>query len=219
MAAIQFNLLPDIKLKFVKARRTKYLMMLISSIIGAAALFVLLSSLLMVNVVQKKSIADLNKDIKKYGTELKATKDLDKILTVQNQLSTLTSLHEDKPVASRMFSYISSVTPVQASLDKLSADFTAHTISVSGKAPALDVISVYTDTLKGTKYYANDETQTKAKAFSDVVLSSFGRDDKGANFTITLSYDPALFLVTSDVHFVIPTATTTNQTNLFGAGN
>jgi Tfp pilus assembly protein PilN len=216
--AVQFNLLPDVKLEYVKAQRTKHLMTFVSLVVGAAALAIFLFSFFLVNVVQKRDLANLNKDIKSTSGQLKQIKDLDKILTVQNQLSTLTTLHESKPVASRLFAYITSLTPTQASLSKLNIDFAANTISIGGTAPSLDTVSVYTDTIKGTKYITDGET-TKTKAFSDVVLSSFGRSDKGASFTIDFKYDPTLFDVKSKVQLIVPTAAVTNETNLFGVGN
>src|SRR4051812_46628586 len=108
---IQFNLLPNVKLEYVKTQHTKRLLTMLSLVAGMAGIAILLVAIVSVNVVQKKSLSDLDSDIAKYSTQLKSVKDLDKILTVQNQLSTLTSLHDDKPVASRLFSYISQVTP------------------------------------------------------------------------------------------------------------
>ena len=215
---VQFNLLPDVKIEFIKARRTKQLMTLISLVLTAAALAVFLFMLFFVNVVQRKSLSDLNTDIKKYSSQLKNTENLDKILTVQNQLGTLTSLHEEKPVASRLFGYISQVTPAQASLKKLTVDFDGSTMSVGGSAPSLDVVSAYTDTLKATRFTVGQSTEKK-KAFSDVVLSNFGRDDNGATFTITLKFDPDIFDVNQKAQLVLPTGVITNQANLFGTGN
>ena len=214
---IQFNLLPGVKLEYVKAQRTKHLMTFISIVVGAVALTVFLISLFVVDVVQKKSLSDLNKDVGSYSKKLKGTSDLSKILTVQNQLSTLTSLHDSKPVTSRLFDYISQVTPSQASLNKLTVDFTLNTLSVGGAAPSLDTVSLYTDTLKAT-YYTTDQNSTKVKAFSNVVLASFGRDDKGATFTITLSFDPTIFNATNTVKLIVPSTASAGQTNVFDAG-
>lgn len=215
---VQFNLLPDVKLEYVRARHTKYLLTFISFVVGAAALTVFLFSLFVVNVVQKKSLSDLNRDIAAYSTQLKETKDLSKMLTVQNQLSTLTTLHEGKPVTSRLFGYIGQLTPAKATLNKLNIDFAAQTITIGGTAPSLDTVSLYTDTLKATKYTV-EGSEDKQKAFSDVVLSSFGRDEKGAQFTITMKYQPDLFDGKKNVTLVVPANAEADQTNVFEAGN
>jgi hypothetical protein len=211
---IQFNLLPDVKLEYVKSQRTKHLLTLVSIVVGIASLGVLAVSLFSVDVVQKKSLHDLDGDISRYSTQLKDVKDLDKILTVQNQLGTLTSLHDQKPVASRLFTYISQVTPQQADLDKLSLDFENGTITFGGSAPSLDVVSTYTNTLKSTTY--KTDANGKGHAFNNVVLSSFSRDDDGASFTITASFDPIIFQSQSTVTLTVPATADSSQSSVFG---
>lgn len=215
---VQFNLLPDVKLEYVKARRTKNLMTVIALVVGALALAILLFAFVFVQVVQRKSLNDLNDDIKSYSKQIREVEDLDKILTVQNQLNTLTTLHEEKPTASRLLGYISQVTPEKASLNKLSVDFANTTMTLGGSAPSQDIVSTYTDTLKSTRFTTDKSTESK-KAFSEVVLSSFSRDEKGAIFTITLKFDPTIFKVTDKPVLVVPTGLVTNQSNLFKADN
>lgn len=215
---VQFNLLPDVKLEFVKTQRTKRLLTLVSLFASVGALAILFLSFVSVDVIQKKSLSDLNDDVSKYSNQLKSVSDLDKILTVQNQLGTLTSLHDKKPVTSRLFGFISQVTPAQASLNSLSIDFTTNQLTVGGSAPSLDVISTYTDTLKATQYKIAGSSST-THAFSNVVLSSFSRTDKGATFTITLSFDPLIFNTNNDVSFVVPQSANASQSTIFGEGN
>jgi len=215
---VQFNLLPDVKLQYVKAQRTKYLLALISLVVSAASITVLLFAFLTVNVVQKKSLSDLNKDISKYSTQLKSVKDLDKILTVQNQLSTLSSLHDQKPVTSRLFGYITQLTPAKANLAQLNMDFTTNTMTIGGTADSLDTVSVYTDTLKRTTY-TTQTNSTAVAAFSNVVLSSFTRGDKNAGFTITCSFDPIIFNTKDAVTLTVPKTSQSDLSNVFGEGN
>lgn len=218
---IQFNLLPNVKLEYVKTQRTKRLLTLVSLAVSIASLAVLLLSFVTVDLVQKKSLHDLSNDITKKSSQLKSTKDLDKILTVQNQLGTLTSLHAAKPAATRLFSYISQVTPSDASLNKLTIDFTANTLSVGGKASALATISTYTDTLKSTMYTVAG-SKTKTHAFSDVVLSSYsgGASSNGAaTFTINFSFDPVIFTASDDVTLSVPATANPSQSNIFGGNN
>lgn len=210
---IQFNLLPDVKLEYVKAQRTKHLLTLVSIVVSAASLGILAISLFSVDVVQKKSLHDLNNDISRYSSQLKDVKDLDKILTVQNQLGTLTGLHDQKPVVSRLFGYISQVTPQQANLDKLSLDFQNNVLTLGGKAPSLDVVSTYTNTLKSTTYKAGS---SKAHAFKDVVLTNFSRDDQGASFTITVGFDPLIFQSQNSVTLTVPANADSSQSSVFG---
>jgi len=215
---VQFNLLPDVKLEYVKTQRTKRLLTVVSFVASAAGLVILLLSIVSVDVVQKKNLHDLNNDISKYSSQLKAVPDLDKILTVQNQLGTLTSLHDQKPVTSRLFSYITQLTPAQANLNNLAIDFTANTLTIGGTAPSLDTVSTYTDTLKATTYGVKGTSGSKP-AFSNVVLSSFGRTDTGATFTITLGFDPTIFNTKDQVSLTVPQSADVDQSKIFGEGN
>lgn len=212
---IQFNLLPEVKLQYVKAQHTKYLLMLVSVVVGAASIAIFLFAFLTVHVVQRKSMNDLNKDISAYSAQLKSTKDLNKILTVQNQLSTLTNLHDQKPVSSRLFGYITQVTPAKATLNQLNVDFTTNTMTIGGSADTLDTVSVYTDTLKQTKYSGQTDSAL-THAFSNVVLTTFGRDGDGANFTITCNFDVAIFNVNNNVTLTVPQTSESDMSNVFG---
>ncbi|HSX06142.1 MAG TPA: hypothetical protein VLG92_00290 [Candidatus Saccharimonadia bacterium] len=215
---VQFNLLPNVKLEYVKTQRTKRMLTLVSVVVSAAGLALLVLSLMTVDVVQKKSLHDLNKDITRYSIQLKSVKDLDKILTVQNQLSTLTGLHDQKPVTSRLFSYISQLTPANAGLSQLSIDFSANTLTIGGTAPTLDVVSTYTDTLKATTYKTSSSTPS-THAFSNVVLSAFGRTDSGATFTVTTSFDPLIFNTANNVTLTVPQSAGASQSSVFGGSN
>ncbi|HJP96754.1 MAG TPA: hypothetical protein VJ843_05305 [Candidatus Saccharimonadales bacterium] len=208
---IQFNLLPDIKQQYLKAQRQKHLVMFVSTvaIIAAVAIFVVL--LLVVQVWQKKSISDLNTDIKRYSNELTNTGDLNKILTVQNQLKSLTALHDKKAVATRTFSYITQVTPQQASISKLNLDFALNTISISGSASSLETVNTYVDTLKFTKYKTTGDSSASGNAFTNVVLSTFGRTATGATYTITASFNPIIFSENQSVSLNVPQTTTTRS--------
>jgi Tfp pilus assembly protein PilN len=220
---VQFNLLPDVKLQFIKARRTKRLVILFSTVASAAALAVFLILVVYVDVVQKKSISDLNNDVTKYSNDLKAIPDLDKILTVQNQLKTLTGspgqpgLHDQKPVISRLFKYLSQLTPQKVTLSNLSMDFTQHTATLTGAAPTLDVVNGFVDTLKSTTY-VTEVNSTKTKAFTSVVLSSFSRNSSGASYTITLTFDQAVFDTTHTVTLTVPQSSVSNNSVLFKEG-
>jgi Tfp pilus assembly protein PilN len=202
---IQFNLLPDIKLEYVKSERTKRVVVAASVLVSAGALFLLILMFLVVNVFQKKHMSDVNKDIKSYSTTLQNTKDLAKILTVQNQLQSLPNLHEQKPVTSRLFGYLSQVVSAQVNIAKLEVDFDANTMTFTGTADSLNSVNTFVDTLKFTTYETEDGSITGKSAFTSVVLSEFTRtSDKGASYTITLNFSPDIFDVSKDVKLVVP---------------
>jgi Tfp pilus assembly protein PilN len=209
---IQFNLLPAVKMEYVKARQTKRMTVLIATLVASASLVILVLLFVGVQIAQKKHSRDLSKDIKTESSKLEDTTDLNKILTIQNQLNSLTGLHDKKPVATRLFNYVKQVTPASVSIATLNVDFDAQTISVTGSADAISSVNKFVDTLKFTTYKMADNTE--GSAFSSVVLAGFGKDDKGASYQLTLKYDPKIFDSAGDVTLNVPSSkiTTRSQT-------
>lgn len=207
---IQFNLLPDIKIQYLKAKRQKHIVVLVSLIAGAVSLAVFVLLLVTVFGLQKKNISDLNKDIQSSSKQLAGVQDLNKILTIQNQLGVLTSLHDKKVVSSRLLDYLTQVTPSQASISKLEVDYATNTMTVTGNAPALTIVNTYADTLKFTNYTVNG-TSGEKNAFSDVVLKSFSREANGTTYEISLKYDPVIFSNSKDVALKVPNIITTRS--------
>lgn len=207
---IQFNLLPDVKQAYIKAKRRKHLIVTSCSSVIGVCLLILALLFGYVNFGQKQHLNALSKDINAQVKNLQDTQDLDKILTVQNQLSVLSSLHDDKPVASRLFTYLTQTTPSEISISKLDVDFQAHTMKVSGSSSTLNNVNQFADTLKFTDYTKGDD-EAKQKAFSDVVLSSFGRTETAANFAIDLTFDPLIFDSSEEVKLVVPSTVTTRS--------
>jgi len=212
---IQVNLLPDVKIVYMRTTRNKRLVIGISSLVIIASLAILLLLGSIVYIFQKKNLSDLNGDITTYNNQLKNTPDLAKVLTVQNQLKVLTGLHEQKPVASRVFGYLTQLTPAAASISQLDVDFDGTTMTLAGTASSLDVANTYIDTLKFTKYQEVDgEGKPQGEvvsAFSNVVMSQFARTTSGATYTITLTYDPAIFSGTNNVKLSVPSIISTRS--------
>ena len=213
---IELNLLPDVKLKLVKAQRIQRIIIVVS-ILASAGAIALVVTLFSLNQIQKKHISDLNSNIAKNTTKLKNDSQLKKILTVQNQVNSLTALHAQKPAASRLFGYLNQVTPSDVGINSFTIDFNAHTATITGTAPALSSVNKYVDTLKFTDYQILN-TQDKKKAFSNVVLSSFAIDSKASNpaqaatYTISFSYEPVIFDISKEITLIVPKQTTTRST-------
>ena len=149
---IQFNLLPDVKLEYIKTRRTKRLVVIVSMFAAGISVAALIIMFLTVQVAQKKHITDLNKDIASQKKTLTDTPDLNKILTIQNQLKHLPDLHASKPISSRIFGYVQQITPVQADIASLNVDFSAGTMTIAGTADTLITVNKFADTVKFATY-------------------------------------------------------------------
>lgn len=206
---IQFNLLPDVKVEYLKAKKLRQLLAVIS--IGTALTCMVIAVLLFlaVNVVQKRQLEGLNKELKQAAAIVQSTPNIDRIITVQNQLASLEGLHTTKPAAGRLFDYLSQVTPTNVSISAADTDFVSLTISLSGTAKDFLGVNTFVDTLKYTGYQT-EATATEVKpAFSNVYLSAFSNTDKGSTFQITLSYDKALFDNQQKVKLTVPNTVTT----------
>jgi len=200
---IQFNLLPDVKLAFIKARKLKRLVMVGAASVTSVSLAMVILLFIFVNVAQKKHLSDISKNIVSNENKIKGTKDLDKILTIQNQLNSLTALHDGKPVASRLFGYMNLITPANVSLSALSIDFTSGALTVGGTADALSTVNKFVDTIKFTTYTIDGQTTSK-KVFSSTVLSSFAKTTKNSTYSISTIFDPLIFDVNTKLSLTVP---------------
>lgn len=203
---IQVNLLPDIKQSFIKAKRLKRIVVLVSATITALTLLVFLVLLLSVHLWQKSNIKGLDNNIKKLSSQLEATPDLSRILTVQNQLKSLPGLHQQKPAAKRLFTYLAQTTPNGVTISTFKLDFENSKIEVTGAAGNLEIVNKFVDTLKFTKYKENPNS-SEENAFKDVVLTNFGHDSQNSTATYTLTYTfvPIIFEGSAkDVALIVP---------------
>lgn len=200
---IQFNLLPDVKIEYIKTRRRKRLIIFIAGITSAAtfAIFVLL--FLFVRVNQTKHISDLDKDINQNVSKIQETKDLDKILTIQNQLDSLPELYDKRTFSSRMADYLKQVTPAQATISDVEVDFEANTMIIKGNSDTLGTVNKFADTLKFTDYVVSGDSilggDKEGRAFSNVVLKSFdvsvNQDTKRQviAYELSFTFNPVIF--------------------------
>lgn len=219
---IQLNLLPDVKLEYIKAQKARRLVFSVSILVAGISIIILLM-LLSADALQRKHLNDLTNDIHDETSQLQQKPNINRILTVQNQLSSLTKLHEDKPAASRLFVYLIQLTPSNVDITDLKVDFTKNTISVTGTSDSLTNVNKYVDTLKLTTFTTTND-KTKNQAFNDVVLSSFSLNtdtqdpNQAANFTITANYNPTIFDITQKVNLIVPNLVATrSESDLFKA--
>lgn len=193
MANVQFNLLPDIKMTHVKTQRTSNLVVTIALLVsaGAFALFVIL--FVTVNLVQKKLLSDADADIKRLTSELQSKPGISEQLTAQNQLKSLTALHQSKHIASRIFTYLPQVTPARVGIGQVSLDFSAGKLAIDGTADSQLDVNKFVDTLKFTTFSVGNGGASN-RAFSKVVQTSFTINEPDQiSYTLTIDFDPNLF--------------------------
>lgn len=220
----QLNLLPDVKLEFIQAQRKKRMVMAIGAISSAASLAIMVLLLLFVHVAQKQHLKALDNDINASVETLKQNPDLDKILTVQNQLASLPALHNDKLISSRTFEYLQKVTPQKATISDVVLDFDTNVLNIKGSSDSLQTINKFADTLKFTEFKIEGDSPIQDKAFTNVVLKTFTVEDPtllaggGIEYELEMSFNPAIYENSepnnegsSPVSFIVPNIISTRS--------
>lgn len=216
---VQINLLPDVKLEYVKARRLKRTVLVLCFLISGVSLAIFALFFVSVVFVQGTHLSNLEEDIKTETAELEGMQDIARILTVQNQLNSLPALHKDKPVTSRVFTYVKQLAPSEASISSLTVNFDEQSMEITGNAVNLAGVNKFADILKFTSYTIDGEETADAKqlAFSEVTLTQFGvsasgvKNGKPASYTIKLKYEPGIFSSEKAVKLVVPNQVTTRS--------
>lgn len=209
---IQFNLLPDIKLEYIKSQRIKRMVISIAIVVTLACVAIV--SILAINVygVQKSHIDNLSQDISDGEAEIQSIDQFDRILTVQNQLVSIPDLHGQKPVTSRLFSMIESITPSDVRINRFEVDFESSSAKLSGQADDLASVNKFVDTIKFTNYILESEDENlTSRAFSNVVLTNFSRTPSEAAYTIDFSFEPIIFDVNQDIELKLEEQITTRS--------
>lgn len=226
---IQFNLLPDVKKEYIKARRTKRL-------ITSAAMVAIVVSLVVVGIMlsvvqfgQKKHINDLTVDIADKVQEINEIEDLDKILTIQNQIQSLESLHQQKPETSRLFDYFTQLTPTDATISNLQVDLVEGTLKITGAAKDIATVNKFADTLKFTKFTSQPLSEVKVGDDGKVelvqegsdqlqeipmftsVLTQVSRSDTDTSYILETTFDLLVFDNTQYIVLRVPDIVTTRS--------
>lgn len=210
---IQFNLLPDVKVEYMRTERVKRTVMFAAAGVSLVAFLTFFGLLILVKVVQPNHIKSLTNDIKQSSSNLKDTKDLDKILTIQSQLNALPGVHTTKPDTTRLFTYITQFTPSDIKISAISIDHGAKTINISGTAASAVAANQFADTLKRTEYIVLVDGESEAEAqktpaFSSV-KSALPISGGKITYTIDFTYDEALFDNKKTIKLIIPNITST----------
>ena len=212
---IQLNLLPQVKINFIKSQKLKRTALLVCIPIMAISILTVILLAYIVYGSQKSNLSSTNDKANALTNQLNGVVGLGKILTVQNQLNNLDNLHATKPITSRIFDWLEQLTPNRVTISNLTIDYPTNTITLEGAAPSTNLINQFADTLKFTSYTDNKTNGASPNAFSDVVLSNFSFNADGGlivDYTIKFNFDPTLFNVqTSDIKLVIPNQVTTRS--------
>ena len=201
---IQINLVPDLKAEYLKAQRIKRLVISVSFVISAAFVALVVLMFLHVNVNQRTHSNNLKEDIENLSSEYSSIDDLDKVITVQKQLDSLPSLHNSKPLLSRLPKYLTIITPEEVEITSFNLSFEQKNISVSGRGEDIPAVNVYADSIKNAVYKIGSESENELTPFTNVKLNSITSDEEGSTFEINFDFDAALFTNHDDIILSVP---------------
>jgi len=217
---IQLNLLPDLKKEFIKSQKNKSLVISSSILVTLGAIG--LSALLFVYVTfaQQVQIGLVTQEIQKKSKEVSDIPDINKYLTIQNQLSSIDTLHNGKGKYSRLFEFFGVLNPSPPNnINLSSAQLVTSDKSVmfNGTTATFESLNIFVDTLKNAqasyKAPGSDEV-IKENMFEQVFVqnSGLGRTNNSqvVAFTVRAIYKDAVFnAANTDVKVEVPSITTT----------
>lgn len=119
---IEINLVPDVKQELLKAQAQRNIVISVAILLSiVAGAIVVLAAGYVYGVQEQFQIKGSTKTIEDQYNDLRKTKDLDKLLTIQSQLKEVSKLNADKHVTSRLYDMLNAVVPTGANEVKISS--------------------------------------------------------------------------------------------------
>ncbi len=211
---IEINLIPDVKQELLKAQRIRSVVISSSIMTSVIALGVLALLLGYIYGVQGARGVILDNQIKEKSQSLSQVEDLSKILTIQNQLSTISSLNDKKIMSSRIFDVVSAITPTGNStvsfsqinvipllVDEGGEEVTngGGKIELDGQTANYETMEAFKKRIASTSFEYKEDGETKTVPLASNISTgevSYGEDATGnkvLRFTVSFGYAPELF--------------------------
>lgn len=233
---IRLNMLPDIKREYLHARRTEAKVIAGAGLVSLIAIALVVILGLWVYGAQSLQKTSLTSTISKNMRQLKDIKDIDKYVTIQNQLASIDSLHDSKAIYSRLFDILPALNPVAPNSVKISdlvLDASTTTLTFTGETASYTALETFRDTLQNasltyTSDAANDSSTSATEGlFSKVTVDTqtISKNSSGqpvVSFTVSTTFNPKTFArSTKTVAVNVPNKETTQSKvdapDVFGA--
>jgi len=214
---IEINLVPDVKLELLKARRQQKMVISGSILVAIVSVGVVVLMAVYAFGVQALAEGIADNGITENTKELKDVKDLSKTLTIQNQLDQLTAVQSDKNMTSRLFDIVGTIVPAgenQIKITRLSLDSEENTVNIEAEATnGYEAMEVFKKTLAQTTFqYSKDDKGQKPLKIATGISEGDRRYGENADgqrvlrFDLTFTYPDELFSPDSlDGKIIAPT--------------
>ena len=182
---IEINLLPNVKRELLKTRAMRNRVISISFLVGGASiaavvvLALILGSQIAAEAVQNGVIKDRN-------DKLMAVEDLNKVVTIQHQLTKINEQHSGKKLNSRIFDVVTAVNPVapnNVSFSDIKVNPGSKTITLEGSAVnGYSALETLKKTILNTKIQTTDGDKSSEVSLTKEIKdgdTSFGESSEG----------------------------------------
>ena len=202
---IEINLVPDIKQQLIKTQRIRSAVIVASVVVGIVSVAVVILLAIYIFGVQTYRNKAADDQITAKSAVIAKHTDLAKTLTIQNQLSKISSLNNGKTIYSRVFDILGAIIPPapnDVQISTMSIDSEDSLIVLDGQAqnnyPALETFKKTIEGAIFNYYIEGDKTQQHVKLASLITTSdtSYGEDSTGAKvlkFTLSFSFANEVF--------------------------
>lgn len=222
---IEINLVPDVKQQLLRAQNIRLRVITFSIIASlvAVGIVVLLSMLYGVEAVRGTL---LDRNIADNSKKLSSVEDINKTLTLQNQLTHIQQIHDASHVNSRIFGVLVPVsgqgTPNQVQYSTVTINNADSIVTVQAQTAQYSGVDAFQKTLQATKFQYTTEGSSQANTVdlaTDVHVSnqSLGQSATGSqvvSFTLSFKYPAELLAPTSKNARVI-TPSSSNATDSY----
>ena len=182
---IEINLLPNVKRELLKTRVMRNRVISISFLVGGVSiaavvvLALILGSQIAAEAVQNGVIKDRN-------DKLMAVEDLNKVVTIQHQLTKINEQHSGKKINSRIFDVVTAVNPVapnNVSFSDIKVNPGSKTITLEGSAVnGYSALETLKKTILNTKVQTTDGDKSSEVSLTKEIKdgdTSFGENSEG----------------------------------------
>ena len=182
---IEINLLPNVKRELLKTRAMRNRVISISFLVGGASIVaVVVLALVLGSQIAGEAVQ--NGVIKDRNDKLMAVEDLNKVVTIQNQLTKINEQHSRKKINSRIFDVVTAVNPVapnNVSFSDIKVNPGSKTITLEGSAVnGYSALETLKKTILNTKVQTTDGDKSSEVSLTKEIKdgdTSFGENSEG----------------------------------------
>lgn len=200
---IEINLVPDVKLELIKARRMRAMVVSGAILVSLIAGGIVVALSVYTFGVQSVANWSLDNEIKDGSNKLESVEGLSEMLTIQSQLGQLEATHGNKVLASKVFNLLAKIAPngknsVQFSKTSLNVEEGTITLEASATND-FEALEVFKKTLAATKFNYTENNEKKSVDVATEIQDSersFGENSDGRTvlrFTLSFKYAPEIF--------------------------